>query len=55
MKCYLSGEEETSCRFSPDKSQQGNLLELDTKYIGVPEQKPDFETLGRELDIHSVL
>ena len=39
----------------PRQELARKLIDLDTKYIGVPEQKPDFETFGRELDIHSVL
>ena len=39
----------------PRQELARKLLELDTKYIGVPEQKPDFKALAQELDIHSML
>ena len=37
----------------PRQDLARKLLELDTKYNGVPEKKPDFKTLAQELDIHS--
>ena len=39
----------------PRQDLARKLLELDTKYNGVPEQKPDFKTLAQELDIHGML
>ena len=31
------------------------LLELDALYNGLPEQKPDFEAIAKEIDIHGML
>ena len=38
----------------PRQELARKLLELDTKYNGVQEQKPDFKALAQELDIHSM-
>ena len=51
----LAWRRKNQSHIEPRQELARKLLELNTKYNGVPEQKPDFKTLAQELDIHGML
>ena len=55
LEMLLAWRKENQSHVDPRQELARKLLELDTKYNGVPEQKPDFKTLAQELDIHGML
>ena len=55
LEVLLAWRREKHSHIEPRQELARKLLELDTKYNGVQEQKPDFKTLAQELDIHGML
>ena len=55
LEMLLAWRKENQSHVDPRQELARKLLELDTKYNGVQEKKPDFKTLAQELDIHGML